>query len=400
MNTVTNNFLFEIQIHPHRRLNDPLEYYRKHKPVGMTFTTTFVENYRPYINTQYSHILTSHITVQDLLQTVDKFNHIYDTLFFNLVNNINNTFTTGLITSSDISETNSWDYIVQNSLFNINNVNDIETYYSVDGFFGKLSQSLPLTTWFTNNNTHDYVLTLFVLGFDMEGNEIPKIIHVPFSSDFLEPIKFNIQNLLQYVPNYIPEPMRNVNLTTTFNVLSQLQQLISNPNSSEFKMKLYNVLSYPTTFNYLVYTYIDKIITSQNKQMLLRYLMNYLDKQIVQHIFDEFSIPYTNDNSRYTVLDQNDYYISQYVFNYINNRTTQQFYYIGLKTNYDIHQLKSKLGIIYILPMILTVRKHYDTQQQLIVKNEYGLIVDTQIIDVGVDIISILKLYNTFHPKF
>jgi len=97
--------------------------------------------------------------------------------------------------------------------------------------------------------------------------------------------------------------MRNVNLTTTFNVLSQLQQLISNPNSSEFKMKLYNVLSYPTTFNYLVYTYIDKIITSQNKQMLLRYLMNYLDKQIVQHIFDEFSIPYTNDNSRYTVLD-------------------------------------------------------------------------------------------------
>jgi hypothetical protein len=70
---------------------------------------------------------------------VDKFNHIYDTLFFSLVNVINSTFTTGLITSSDISETNGWDYIVLNSLFNVNDVNNIETYYSVDGFFGKLS---------------------------------------------------------------------------------------------------------------------------------------------------------------------------------------------------------------------------------------------------------------------
>jgi len=70
---------------------------------------------------------------------VDKFNHIYDTLFFSLVNSINSTFTTGLITSSDISETNNWDYIVLNSLFNINDVDNIETYYSVDGFFGKIS---------------------------------------------------------------------------------------------------------------------------------------------------------------------------------------------------------------------------------------------------------------------
>jgi len=70
---------------------------------------------------------------------VDKFNHIYDTLFFNLINSVNSTFTTGLITSSDISETNSWDYIVLNSLFNIYDVNNIETYYSVDGFFGKLT---------------------------------------------------------------------------------------------------------------------------------------------------------------------------------------------------------------------------------------------------------------------
>lgn len=400
MNTVTNEFQFEIQIHPYKVLNDPLEYYRRYKPVGMTFTTTYVENYKPYINTQYSHILTSHITVQDLLQTVDKFNHIYDTLFFSLVNSINSTFTTGLITSSDISETNSWDYIVLNSLFNISNINNIETYYSVDGFFGKLSQSLPITIWFTNNNTYDYVLTLFVLGFDMNGNEIPKIIHIPFTSDFLEYIKFNVQNLLQYVPSYVPEPMKDVNLTTTFNDLLQLQQYISNPNSDEFKMKLYDVLSYPTTFNYLVYTYIDKVIVPQNKQVIIRYLMNYLDKQVVQQIFNEFSIPYVDDNSYYTILDQYDYYISRHVFNYVSDKTTQQFYYLGMKTNYDIHQLKNKFGIIYILPMFLTVRKHYDTLKQFITKNEYGIIVDTQVVNVGIDVISVIKLYNTFYPKF
>jgi hypothetical protein len=50
--------------------------------------------------------------------------------------------------------------------------------------------------------------------------------------------------------------------------------------------------------------------------------------------------------------------------------------------------------------MFLTVKKHHDTQKQLITKNEYGIIVDTQIIDVGVDIISIFKLYNIFYPKF
>jgi hypothetical protein len=97
--------------------------------------------------------------------------------------------------------------------------------------------------------------------------------------------------------------MKDVNLTTTFNDLLQLQQYISNPNSDEFKMKLYDVLSYPTTFNYLVYTYIDKVIVPQNKQVIIRYLMNYLDKQVVQQIFNEFSIPYVDDNSYYTILD-------------------------------------------------------------------------------------------------
>lgn len=343
--------------------------------------------------------MSSYIGVNNLITSVDKFNHIYDTLFSYMLTTFGTVVKNGLLILYDGTE--PYDYLFYHTLSPVVNPN-IVLYYSADGFFDKINTTLNLTHLINNDNK--LFLILFVLGFDINGTEIPKILYIPIQSDELyDTFSFDIVKILKmgefqtYVSQSITDNSIKIKLQQ---VISYLNTLGNQWSTNDILLsKLYDIISDRVTLDLISDYFIDYYISKINKQNIADTFIKRFKTQIVDIIFNEYNIQKTYLTDSYTICSYYNDVISQQIFKDININNNN-FYYIGLKTNYDIMQLNNKYGIIYLIPMYIATTTEYQLKQHILIKNEFNQIIGEQYNTIDTKLLFMRQLSDNIMPRW
>ncbi len=290
------------------------------------FTTKWVENvYFQYLENDVEAIM---INNNDLVHSQNKYNYMMDQIQ-NYFKNINRKL---LNAGIYLESWNDYNYSLEfvKSSNDLNFVKNEKMIIHQDGHI-LINDSFSLSNQETNH--------LLLLQFTKQNNQyVSTIISIPIDITISYPetnvslsdVLFNTQKLLNTFKN---------------------QQGISNTDSyNEQVFKLFKWIS--INIDYFV-NYINNLLENFQYPILEYFTNQYIqdnEKYILNHISQSFNTDYL----------QNIYKIEYQYYDFqddtiLFNNIDKHFFFIGYKTNFDQMMLNNDIGIIYIIPLFITI---------------------------------------------
>lgn len=329
----------------------------------------WVENiYFTHYNNDVEMIL---INNNDLIHSQDKYNYIMD-----ITNNYMNKITKSVITSGVYL--NSWmDY--QYSLEFIRNISDL-TFVKNEKIICHQDGHVLINNncSLTNNKNNFLILLQFT---KQNGDYKYKILYIPIDTSIsYQETNISLNELL-------------FDTTRFLNTFGELQGVKLDDKLEEKIFKLFQWL-YRNIESFT--SYISNLLENLKLPILEYFTYQYIKQnqhQILNQLMMQFDTNYLID--KYTVNWAKTFNDNNVIFGNVD----KNFYFVGYKNNYDALILNNDIGIIYIIPLFISMYNSLELMYKEVIINIDESIME-KYIPKTIEYMINLKLFNSISFRY